>query len=78
MDEGFVFTPEMMSEALEANGWFNAWDIYWTRGKEYGADWGGLIVRDAFEILLREKKLLPMTTAPRDAVTDAGKRAFQT
>lgn len=63
MREGFVFTPEMMSDALEANGWFNAWDIYWTRDKDHGDDWGGLTLRDAFEVLLREKGMLPAAMA---------------
>lgn len=71
MQDGFVFTPEMMSDALEANGWFNAWDIYWTRGKDRGDDWGGLILRDAFEILLREKAILPPGTARRGLSTRA-------
>jgi hypothetical protein len=61
MREDFVFTEAMIYRALEANGWFNAWDIYWTRGKEFGVDWGGLTLRDAFEVLLREKNLLPAT-----------------
>ncbi len=66
MEEAFVFPPELMAEALEANGWFNAWDIYWTRRKEHGPDWGGLTLRDAFQVLLREKNLLRAAASRRE------------
>lgn len=59
MEPAFVFTESMMIDALEANGWFNAWDIYWMRAEERGAGWGGLSLTDAFESLLAEKNLLP-------------------
>jgi hypothetical protein len=64
MCEDLVFTEAMMIRALEANGWFDAWDIYWTRAKEFGDDWGGLTLRDAFEVLLREKNILPPAAKP--------------
>jgi hypothetical protein len=59
---GFNFDEQMMADALEANGWVNVWDIYWTQRDEPG--WGALALDEAFQTLLDKKNLLPK----RDAV----------
>ncbi|WP_363348781.1 hypothetical protein [Methylocystis echinoides] len=61
----FMFHEDMMTDALEANGWLNVWDIYWVQD---AGGWIGLTTEDAFVVLLREKNLLP----PRASTLDKG------
>jgi hypothetical protein len=59
---GFTFDEQMIVDALEANGWSNAWDIYWINPSAPG--WGALTADDAFQVLLGEERLLPRSNSP--------------
>ena len=55
----FVFTEDMMIQALEANGWNTLWhEDNWVHKNMTDPDHGGVGIEDAFKILLRKCNLI--------------------
>jgi len=56
----FSFDDEMIDVALRANGWSDLWNPdNWVHDSHENKDWSGVSKREAFEILLCSKNLIP-------------------
>lgn len=57
----FSISERMIDDALRANGWNDLWDSdNWVHESSIDPDKAGVSKKRAFEILLRERNLIPL------------------